>query len=88
MDLRNFAFGRLIFLTAWTTIGGPASGLVMGLFFIVYQDGHRKGVLPPQGERPLPKFIESCRERLMAARNAVLPAHSTIITSRLSGDHR
>ena len=50
MDLRTLAIG--IFLIAWATLGGVLSGIVMGLFFIVYQDGYRKGVLAPQ-DRPL-----------------------------------
>lgn len=48
MDLRNLAMAQLAFLTLWTTVCGPLSGFTMGLFFLVYQDGRRKGVLPPQ----------------------------------------
>lgn len=51
MDLRFLAMG--IFLIVWSTLGGVLSGIVMGLFFIVYQDGCRKGVLPPANQRPL-----------------------------------
>ena len=51
MDLRYLAMA--IFITAWATLGGVLSGFVMGLFFLVYQDGYRRGVLPPQGERRL-----------------------------------
>jgi hypothetical protein len=55
MDLRTFAMG--LFLVAWATLGGLLSGVTMGLFFLVYQDGHRKGVLPPQGDRPLAALL-------------------------------
>jgi hypothetical protein len=55
MDLRTFAMG--MFLVAWATLGGLLSGVTMGLFFLVYQDGQRKGVLPPQGERPLAALL-------------------------------
>ncbi|MFW6077560.1 MAG: hypothetical protein ACOC71_07390 [Hyphomicrobiales bacterium] len=48
MDLRNPAMTRLTFLVAWTTACGLPSGFFMGLFFLVFQDGYRKGVLPPQ----------------------------------------
>ena len=48
MDLRNPAMTRLTFLVLWTTTGGLPSGLAMGLFILVYEDGHRRGVLPPQ----------------------------------------
>lgn len=51
MDLRFLAMG--IFLIVWSTLGGILSGFVMGLFFIVYQDGCRKGVLPPVTDRML-----------------------------------
>jgi hypothetical protein len=72
MDLRHLALA--IFLTAWATLGGLLSGIVMGLFFVVYQDGYRKGVLPPQGDRPLLDL-------------ASLPTFAAL-TSRLSGGHR
>jgi hypothetical protein len=36
----------LIFLTAWTTVAGPLSGIGMGLFVYVYRNGCRNGVLP------------------------------------------
>ena len=49
MDIRYLAMA--IFITGWATLGGVLSGFVMGLFFLVYQDGYRRGVLPPQGER-------------------------------------
>ena len=48
MDLRNPAMIRLVFITLVATIGGLPSGLAMGLFILVYEDGHRRGVLPPQ----------------------------------------
>lgn len=51
MDLRFLAMG--IFLIVWSTLGGIPSGIVMGLFFLVYQDGCRKGVLPAAKDRPL-----------------------------------
>jgi hypothetical protein len=41
-----FTLARLTFLALWSTACGPASGLAMGMFFLVYNDGHRKGVLP------------------------------------------
>ena len=56
MDIRTFAMG--LFLAAWATLGGLPSGIVMGLFFLVYQDGYRKGVLPPQGDRPLAAHLD------------------------------
>jgi hypothetical protein len=36
----------LTFLTIWALLGGLPSGLVMGLFFLVYEHGHKKGILP------------------------------------------
>jgi hypothetical protein len=51
MDLRFLAMG--IFLIVWSTLGGLLSGIVMGLFFMVYQDGCRKGVLPSATDGPL-----------------------------------
>jgi hypothetical protein len=51
MDLRNKALAQLVFLTVWTTVCGPLSGLTMGLFVLVYRDGRRKGVLPPQSNQ-------------------------------------
>lgn len=57
MDLRNFALARLLFLVTWTTVCGPLSGFTMGLFLLVYQDGYRKGILPPQGDKPLFGFL-------------------------------
>lgn len=53
MDFGNFPLGRLVFLTLWTTVCGPISGLTMGMFFLVYDDGYRKGVLAPEKDRPL-----------------------------------
>jgi len=53
MDFRHFAIARLVFLIVWATVCGPLSGFTMGLFFLVYQDGYRKGILPPQGGRAL-----------------------------------
>lgn len=57
MDFRNFAMARLVFLTLWATVCGPLSGITMGLFFLVYQDGYRKGVLPPQPDRSLTELM-------------------------------
>ena len=51
MDLRNPAMIRLTFLVLWTTAGGLLSGIAIGLFILVYENGHRRGVLPPQPER-------------------------------------
>jgi hypothetical protein len=51
MDLRNPAMIRMLFVALVATIGGLPSGLAMGLFILVYEDGHRRGVLPPQPER-------------------------------------
>jgi hypothetical protein len=51
MDLRNPAMIRLVFVALVATIGGLPSGLAMGLFILVYEDGHRRGVLPPQPHR-------------------------------------
>jgi hypothetical protein len=51
MDLRNPAMIRLVFVTLVATTGGLPSGLAIGLFILVYEDGHRRGVLPPQPER-------------------------------------
>jgi hypothetical protein len=73
MNIRNFAQGRLIFLTLWTIVCGPLSGFTMGLFFLVYQDGYRKGVLPPQEDQPLLGFLGTLPETL---------------TARLNGSHR
>ncbi|HUE46266.1 MAG TPA: hypothetical protein VMO81_08455 [Aestuariivirgaceae bacterium] len=42
---------RLVFVALVATIGGLPSGLAIGLFILVYEDGHRKGVLPPQPHR-------------------------------------
>ena len=53
MDFRNSALIRLVFIALVATTGGLASGLAMGLFILVYEDGHRRGVLPPQPE-PIP----------------------------------
>ena len=72
MDLRYLAMAA--FITAWATLGGVLSGFVMGLFFLVYQDGCRRGVLPPQGDRPLSSLV-------------ALPTVTTL-TSRLIGDYR
>ena len=47
----------------------------MGLFFLVYQDGYRKGVLPPQRDSAFRTFFGD------APRLAVL-------TSRFSSNHR
>jgi hypothetical protein len=65
MDLRTFAMG--MFLVAWATLGGLLSGVTMGLFFLVYQDGQRKGVLPPQGERPLAALLDELPAFAMVA---------------------
>jgi hypothetical protein len=51
MDLRNPAMARLVFITMVATAGGLPSGLAMGVFLLVYEDGHRRGVLPPQPEK-------------------------------------
>ena len=51
MDLRNPAMIRLVIVALVATTGGLWSGLAMGLFILVYEDGHRRGVLPPQPER-------------------------------------
>jgi hypothetical protein len=51
MDLRNPAMIRMLFVALVATIGGLPSGLAMGLFILVYEDGHRRGVLPPQPHR-------------------------------------
>ena len=51
MDLRNPAMIRLVIVALVATSGGLASGLAVGLFILVYEDGHRRGVLPPQPER-------------------------------------
>jgi hypothetical protein len=48
MDFSNRALAQLAFLTLWTVICGPLSGFTMGMFVLVYRDGRRKGVLPPQ----------------------------------------
>ena len=50
MDLRNPAMIRLLCVALTATIGGLPSGMAMGLFILVYEDGHRRGVLPPQPE--------------------------------------
>lgn len=59
MDLRNLALGRLVFLTLWATVCGPISGLTMGMFFLVYDDGYRKGVLAPEADLPLLGRLDS-----------------------------
>ncbi|MFW6076179.1 MAG: hypothetical protein ACOC71_00370 [Hyphomicrobiales bacterium] len=64
MDFRNLALGRLIFLTLWAIVCGPLSGFTMGLFFLVYQDGYRKGVLPPQEDQPLRGFLGTLPQTL------------------------
>jgi hypothetical protein len=51
MDLRNPAMIRLVFVALTATAGGLPSGLAVGLFILVYENGHRRGVLPPQPER-------------------------------------
>jgi hypothetical protein len=53
MDLRNPAMIRLVIVALVATVGGLPSGLAIGVFILVYEDGHRKGVLPPQPE-PIP----------------------------------
>jgi hypothetical protein len=53
MDLRNPAMLRLVIVALVATIGGLLSGLAVGLFILVYEDGHRRGVLPPQ-PHPIP----------------------------------
>ena len=50
MDLRNPAMIRLVIVALVATIGGLPSGLAIGLFILVYESGHRRGVLPPQPE--------------------------------------
>ena len=57
MDVRYFTMAKLIFLVMWTTVCGPLSGFTMGLFFLVYQDGYRRGVLPPQGGKTLAELL-------------------------------
>jgi hypothetical protein len=37
----------LLFLIAWATACGPASGLAMGLFVYVFRKAQREGVFPP-----------------------------------------
>jgi hypothetical protein len=51
MDLRNPAMIRLVFVALVAMIGGLPSGFAVGLFILVYEKGHRRGVLPPQPER-------------------------------------
>ena len=51
MDLRNPAMIRLICVALTATVGGLPSGVAVGLFILVYENGHRRGVLPPQPER-------------------------------------
>jgi hypothetical protein len=51
MDLRNPAMIRLVIVALVATVAGPWSGLAIGLFILVYEDGHRRGVLPPQPHR-------------------------------------
>ena len=75
MDSRYFATAKLIFLVLWTTVCGPLSGFTMGLFFLVYQDGYRKGVLPPQADRPFKGFFGD------------VPSFA-VLTSRFSSGHR
>lgn len=70
MELRTLAMA--VFLITWSTLGGLLSGIVMGLFFIVYQDGYRKGVLPPQREGRTFGFLDS-------------PSALASLTSRFSG---
>lgn len=53
MDLRNPAMMRLVLVALVATLGGLASGLAIGLFILVYESGHRRGVLPPQ-PHPIP----------------------------------
>lgn len=53
MDLRNPAMLRMLVVALVATVGGLMSGLAIGLFILVYEDGHRRGVLPPQPE-PIP----------------------------------
>lgn len=88
MDLRNHAMGWLAFLTLWTTACGPLSGFAMALFFFVFEDGRRRGVLSWQGERRwAPGVLETLGVRmgLISARHspavfAMLPAsrHGTL----------
>lgn len=75
MDVRYFTMAKLIFLVLWTTVCGPLSGFTMGLFFLVYQDGYRKGVLPPQPDRPFKGFFGD------------VPSFA-VLTSRFSNNHR
>jgi len=72
MEFSSFAIARLVFLTLWATVCGPLSGFTMGLFFLVYQDGHRKGVLPPQSDRSLLELM----------------SNFSSLTARFSGGHR
>ncbi len=51
MDLRNPAMMRLVIVALVATLGGLLSGLAIGLFILVYESGHRRGVLPPQPHR-------------------------------------
>ena len=53
MDLRNPAMIRLICVALVATVAGLPSGLAIGLFILGYEDGHRRGVLPPQ-PKPIP----------------------------------
>ena len=75
MEFRYLTMAKLIFLVLWTTVCGPLSGFTMGLFFLVYQDGYRKGVLPPQSDRPFMGFFGD------------VPSFA-VLTSRFSSDHR
>jgi hypothetical protein len=51
MDLRNPAMMRLVIVVVVATTGGLPSGFAIGLFILVYESGHRRGVLPPQPHR-------------------------------------
>jgi hypothetical protein len=75
MEFRYFTMAKLIFLVMWTTVCGPLSGFTMGLFFLVYQDGYRKGVLPLQPDGRFTGFFGD------------LPSFA-MLTSRYSSDHR
>ena len=75
MDFRYLTMAKLIFLVTWATVCGPLSGVTMGLFFLVYQDGYRKGVLPPQPDRPFKGFFGD------------VPSFA-VLTSRFNNIHR
>lgn len=53
MPRQVFTYSRLVLLAVWTSICGPASGITMGLVFLIYNDGRRKGILPYPTRRDL-----------------------------------